>query len=143
MFSADQVAERWTASPLPKRPPHSASLKATVALPPWCSFCSAHRRGGGIDAAPRGGIGPDLPGCSDHQESRHHPHLEAVGLGVANDNVDVAGLDDDWLILRLALPIDGNIIVDPGMARPAARDEQEDLAFVANKKVAHEQCSCG
>jgi hypothetical protein len=29
------------------------------------------------------------------------------------------------------------------MARPAARDEQEDLAFVANKKVAHEQCSCG
>jgi hypothetical protein len=58
-----------------------------------------------------------MPGCSDHQDSRHYLHIEAVGLGVANDGVDVAGLDDDWLSLRLALPTYCNIFVDPGLAR--------------------------
>jgi hypothetical protein len=53
-----------------------------------------------------------MRGCSDHQDSRHHLHLEAGGLNVSNDSADIAGLDNDWLILRVALPIDRNIVVD-------------------------------
>jgi hypothetical protein len=64
-----------------------------------------------------------MPGCSDHQDSRHYLHIEAVGLRVANDGVDVAGLDDDWLSLCLALPTYCNIFVEawpallPGMSK--------------------------